>query len=49
MGQGLGQARKPEVGTLYFLGKNKEKVLKPLRFQDLLVAGEGFEPTTSGL
>jgi len=36
MGQGLGQARNPEVGTSYFLAKNKEKVLKSCDFRTFM-------------
>ncbi len=31
------------------LQQDKEKSLKPLRFQGLVVAGTGFEPAASGL
>ena len=49
MGQGLGQAQNPEVGTSLFLPENEEKVLKSRDFRTFMVAETGLEPATSGL
>ena len=49
MGQGLGQAQNPEVGTESFEGENKRKVLKSQDFRTFMVAETGLEPATSGL
>ena len=49
MGQGLGQARNPEVDTSLFLPENEEKVLKSHDFRTFMVADTGLEPATFGL
>ena len=49
MGQGLGQAQNPEVGTGSFEAENKRKVLKSCDFRTFMVAETGLEPATSGL
>ena len=41
--------RKVLENNIFPLQQQKEKPLKPLRFQGFVVAGAGLEPATSGL
>ena len=49
MGQGMGQAVWLISWRVLFCAKTRKKFRKPRVFGTLVVAGDGFEPTTSGL